>query len=353
MRFRYESLPQRVLFGTGEAAANISVALDELGIRRPLVIATERECARALGLLDGGHAPAAVFTAVRQHVPAETAAAARELAEECEADGMLGVGGGSTTGTAKAIALTTGLPIVAVPTTYAGSEVTPVWGMTTDLRKETGSDPRVLPRAVVYDADLLAGLPNSIAVPSALNALAHCVEAYWTPKSNPVIAAIATEGVQALVRGLRSWSGHDAAIAREQLLYGAFLAGLSFAGAGSGLHHKICHALGGAFDLPHAPLHAVVLPHVVAFNSEAASFAESRVAAALGSGTARDGLAELYAAVDAPRTLRQIGLRDDQLDEAIQVVLSRLPIANPRPVTAEGVEQIVRAAFGDIKEHRE
>ncbi|GAB3618377.1 maleylacetate reductase [Okibacterium endophyticum] len=349
MRFLYESLPLRAFFGAGEAGRNIATALGELAISRPLVITTEREKRRAHDLLADRLAPAAVFTAIRQHVPAETAAAARLAAVESGADGILSIGGGSTTGTAKAVALTSGLPLVAVPTTYAGSEVTPVWGMTTGLRKETGTDIRVLPRAVVYDPDLLAELPDSIAVASALNAVAHCVEAYWTPRSNPVVAAIATEGLQGLARGLRS-RGDDAAIAREQLLYGAFLAGLSFASAGSGLHHTICHALGGAFDLPHAPLHAVVLPHVVAFNAEAAPDAVSRVAAALGSATASEGLAALYTAVDAPRTLREIGLREDQINEAVDVVAARLPIANPRTVTPEDVEQIVHAAFGPSKE---
>jgi alcohol dehydrogenase class IV len=347
MRFAHESLPLKVLFGAGLAASNTLSALAAVGISRPLVVATDREVDRALALLAGsGVEPARVFSAVRQHVPAETAEAARRAARESGADGILSVGGGSTTGTAKVIALTSDLPIVAVPTTYAGSEVTPVWGMTTGPRKETGTDPRVLPRYVVYDPELLAGLPTSIAVPSAFNALAHCVEAYWTPRSNPLIAAVATEGVQALTRGLRSSAAGDAAAAREQLLYGSFLAGLSFAAAGSGLHHKICHALGGAFDLPHAPLHAVVLPHVLAFNAEAAPFAESRIAAALGSGTAGEGLNELYNSVGAPRTLREIGLRPDQLDEAIAVVAARLPIVNPREVTVSSVEQIVRGAFG-------
>jgi alcohol dehydrogenase class IV len=347
MRFAYESLPLRILFGAGQAGAHIPTALAESGIVRPLLIATERESARALGLLGAAQiGPADVFTAVRQHVPAETAAAARRAAAECGADGLLCVGGGSTTGTAKIVALNSGLPIVAVPTTYAGSEVTPVWGMTTDLRKETGIDGRVLPRFVVYDPDLLEGMPAAIAVPSALNALAHCAEAYWTSKSNPVAVAIATEGAHALVEGLRSLSGSEASAAREQLLNGAFLAGLAFASAGSGLHHKICHALGGHFDLPHAPLHAVMLPHVIAFNSEAAPLAASRFATALGSADAVDGLHELYVSVGAPQTLHEIGLGADQLDEAIEVVTARLPIANPRDVGPEDVAHIIRSAFG-------
>jgi alcohol dehydrogenase class IV len=346
LRFTYESLSLRVLFGTGLAEAHVTQALAELGTTRPLVLATERESRRALALLSASHVePAAVFTAVRQHVPAQTAAAVRRAAAASGADGILSVGGGSTTGTAKAAALKSGLPIVAVPTTYAGSEVTPMWGITADKRKETGTDVRALPRYVVYDPDLLEGLPISMAVPSALNALAHCVEAFWTQRSNPVAVAVASEGVFAIVEGLRSLSSHAHPVAREQLLNGSFLAGLSFASAGSGLHHKICHALGGRFDLPHAPLHAVVLPHVLAFNAEAVPLAESRISAALGSRTAVEGLRDLYSAIDAPRALRDIGLRHDQIDDAIAEVTTMLPIVNPRDVTPGDVATLIRSAY--------
>jgi alcohol dehydrogenase class IV len=266
-------------------------------------------------------------------------------AAELGADGIVSVGGGSATGTAKAIALTLRIPIVAVPTSYAGSEVTPVWGVTTAARKETGSDRGVLPVAVVYDPELLAELPDDIAVASALNAIAHCVDAFWTPDSNPLAASTASDGLRALVRGLRGSNGRPVAAQRESLLYGSFLAELCYAAAGSGLHHKICHALGGAVDLPHAALHGVILPHVLEFNLHDAPDAASRVAAALGATSAVAGMGELYASIGAVRTLRGLGFDPRQVEQAIDVVAAKLPIANPRQVTREGISAILRAAL--------
>jgi maleylacetate reductase len=208
-------------------------------------------------------------------VPVETARAARAAAADAGADAVLCIGGGSTVGAAKAVALTARIPVLAVPTTYSGSEVTAVWGMTENGRKTTGTDPAVLPRVVVYDPELTAGLPRELAVASGLNAMAHGVEALWAPRRNPVSSVIAEEGVGALATGLR-----DADPA--ELLRGAWLAAAAFAVAGSGLHHKLCHVLGGTFGLPHARTHAVVLPHVLAFNAPGAPEAAARVARALG-----------------------------------------------------------------------
>ncbi len=348
MDFVYESLPSRVVFGPGSSRSRLADEVAALELSRVMLIAAEAES----GLADELSAPfadriALRFSNVRPHVPDSVAAEAREVASANDVDGLVSIGGGSTTGTAKIVALTTGLPIIAVPTTYAGSEMTPVWGMTTAARKETGIDRRVLPRTVVYDPDLVATLPVGLAVASGLNAMAHCVEAYWTPKANPLISAIATEGVRALGEGLRGIRGEDPAAARERLLYGAFLAGSSFAAAGSGLHHKICHALGGAFDMPHAETHAVVLPHVLAFNEPAIPADARAIAGALGSESASAGLGALYAEIGAPRTLAELGLTREQLSEAIDIVSAKLPIDNPRPVDRDAVAQILSGAYGD------
>lgn len=349
MEFVYTALPSRVVFGSGSSRKQLADEVAALGLRRVMLIAAEAEAA----LADELSAPwadrvALRFSNVRPHVPDDVAAEARAAAAEHDIDGLVSIGGGSTTGTAKIVALTTGLPILAVPTTYAGSEMTPVWGMTTAARKETGIDRRVLPATVVYDPDLVATLPADLAVASGLNAMAHCVEAYWTPKSNPLIAAIATEGVRALGEGLRGvrGEGDEAEHARQRLLYGAFLAGMSFAAAGSGLHHKICHALGGAFDLPHAQTHAVVLPHVLAFNEPSVPEAAAAIAGALGSTSAVEGLLALNAAIGAPRGLAELGLTEAQLVEAIDIVAEKLPIDNPREVDQAAVAEILSGAFG-------
>lgn len=211
---------------------------------------------------------AARIDGVRQHVPVDLAEEARAQATTARA--IVCVGGGSATGLAKAVALTTGLPILAVPTTYAGSEMTPVWGMTEAGAKRTGTDPVVLPKTVVYDPELSRDLPIGVTAASVGNALAHCVEAVWTPRASPLTNLTAVEGTQALATGLRQvLTTPSDIVARSNLLYGACLAGVSMTQAGTGLHHKLCHLLGGTYGLPHAETHAVVLPHIAALNTPA------------------------------------------------------------------------------------
>lgn len=345
MHFVSQTLPSRVVFGAGAARERLGDEVRALGLSRVMLIAAESELALARELVAPFADLVAVeFTGVRPHVPSGVADAAREAAAEGAVDGLLCIGGGSTTGTAKIVALTTGLPIVAVPTTYAGSEMTPVWGLTTAARKETGSDPRVLPRTVVSDPDLTRTLPAGLAAASAFNAIAHCVEAFWGPGANPINSLSAAEGIRALRVGLDGLAeGTDEAY--DSLLYGTALAGSAFAVAGSGLHHKICHALGGAFDLPHAQTHTVVLPHVLAFNEDAIGDDARRISEALGGGRASVALRELEDRQHAPRSLEELGLRADQLDEAIDIVSAKLPIANPREVTRDDIAGILRAAF--------
>jgi alcohol dehydrogenase class IV len=340
--FEHQSYRQRVVFGAGAARTRLAAEVDRLGARRVLLVAapSARELTPELtaGLPMAGH-----VDEVRMHVPVEVADAARQRAGESGADLLLAVGGGSATGTAKAVARATGLPIVAVPTTYAGSEVTPVWGLTENGRKTTGVDERVLPRTVVYDPELTRGLPRDMSIASGLNALAHCVDSLWAPRANPVDTALALEGARALAEGLPLvYADPPALDGRSATLYGAYLAAMAFAGAGSGLHHKICHVLGGAYDLPHAQTHAVILPHVLAFNAPAAPAATRRLAQALNT----DGtLTHLYDAVDAPRSLRALGLPEDRIPEAAALIVEAAPPSNPRPVTQAAAEQLLRDAF--------
>jgi alcohol dehydrogenase class IV len=290
-----------------------------------------------------------VFTSVRPHVPIQVAEAARALATSVRADAVLSVGGGSTTGTAKAIALTTGLPIIAVPTTYAGSEVTPVWGLTEEARKTTGVDHRVLPRTVIYDPELTVTLPADLSAASGLNALAHCVEAFWAPRRNPISSLAAEEGIRALAAGLPSVHATPGDLAaRSDLLYGAYLAGSAFAVAGSGLHHKICHALGGAYNLPHAQTHAIVLPEVLAFNAPAAPDAARRIGRALRGGPDGDpvgALRALSARLGIPRGLRELGLEEDQIDVVAALVEPAVPTDNPRRADRAALREIIHAAW--------
>ncbi|MFI2632838.1 maleylacetate reductase [Streptomyces collinus] len=345
MRFEHESLTQRVVFASGAAAARVRAEVERLGASRLMVIASAAEAGLAEAVTTG--LPVVVrWDEVVMHVPVEVAERARAAAAAHGADLLLSVGGGSTTGLAKAIALTSGLPILAVPTTYAGSEATSVWGLTERARKSTGADARVLPRSVVYDATLTVSLPVPMSVASGLNALAHCVDAMWGPRVDPIDRALAGEGIRALAAGLPAVAADPSGLeGREQALYGTYLSAVAFSSAGSGLHHKICHVLGGRYDLPHAQTHAVVLPHVLAFNAPAAPEAERRIAAAFGADSAVEGLERLRRAVDAPTALRDYGMTETDADASVQAVLDAVPEGNPRPVTAEDVRRLLRAAW--------
>jgi len=345
VHFVHESLPQRVRFEAGDAAAGVKAEVDRLGATRVMVIAAPAEAGLADQVTSG------VPTALRHdevvmHVPVEVAGRARAAAIAHGVDAVVSVGGGSTTGLAKAVAMTTRLPIVAVPTTYAGSEATAVWGLTEAGRKTTGVDPVVLPRAVVYDASLLRSLPVEMSVASGLNALAHCVDSLWAPQADPINTVLAAEGARALHAGLPLVAAEPGGIPGIELaLYGAHLAAKAFASAGSGLHHKICHVLGGKFDLPHAQTHAIVLPYVLALNAPNAPDAVARLATAFSSSTALEGLQQLRRVLGAPRALRDIGLGEGDIPAAVEDVLAVVPASNPTPVTTENLTALLHAAW--------
>jgi maleylacetate reductase len=353
LQFDHTTLGQRLLFGRGEAAANTARAVEAIGAARVLLIADGFAAAVADEIAGRVHVAARIDDVI-QHVPVERAREAVELARTRDADAVVSVGGGSATGLAKAVALDTGLAIVAVPTTFAGSEATNVWGVTEANRKTTGVDDVVLPRVIVYDVALSAGLSVQQAAASGLNALAHAVDSFWAPRADPINRAMGSEALRALVPGLRALvAAPDDDDAREEVLYGAYLAAVSFASAGSGMHHKVCHVLGGAYDLPHAQTHAVVLPYVTQFNTPAAPDAASRVRAALGGVPAAGGLWELRAQLGAPASLREIGLDESDIPDAAGLVLAAIPPSNPRPVTRSDVERLLRAAWAGDPVHDE
>jgi maleylacetate reductase len=343
IRFQHDTHPQRICFGSGEAAEVLTREVAAHGTRA-MVIAAEPEMELARQLT--GRLPVVIYHHdVVMHVPVEVAERARATATSHAVDLIVSVGGGSTTGLAKAVALTTGLPIICAPTTYAGSEATNVWGLTDGARKTTGTDPRVLPRVIVYDAELTLTLPIEMSVASGMNALAHCVDAMWAPRADPINAAFALEGMRGLRLGLPAVKTDPLSLTgREMVLWAAYLAAASFASAGSGLHHKICHVLGGAFNLPHAQTHAIVLPYVLAFNAAAVPEVERSIARSLDGDTALSGLLELRDALDAPVRLSDYGFRSEDVSVAARAVGDAPPAANPRPVSVEAVEQLLHAA---------
>lgn len=345
LRFAHDTLGQRLLFGSGMAAQHVAEEVARLGASRIMLIAAvfEKEIADAVMSDVTVHV---TYTDVVQHVPIEKAEDARRVATDNGVDLLVSVGGGSTTGLAKAVALTTGIPIIAVATTYAGSEATNVWGLTEAARKTTGVDARVLPVTVVYDAELTYSLPVELSVASGMNALAHCVDSMWAPRADPINQALAAEGIRALAAGLPLITKNPMdESGREQALYGAYLAAVSFASAGSGMHHKICHVLGGTYNLPHAQTHATVLPYVLAFNAPFAPDADARIAAAFGSATGLEGLNQLRTVLDAPRALKDFGFTEENIPEAVSIALPFIPADNPRPATTENLTELLHAAW--------
>jgi maleylacetate reductase len=279
-------------------------------------------------------------------VPIESAREARAHAKDVRADGLVAIGGGSTIGLAKAIALETGWPILAVPTTYAGSEMTSVWGITEGGVKRTGRDPKVRPRTVLYDPELVRDLPAKTAGPSGLNAVAHAMEALYARAVDPITALLAEESVRAIAAHLPGAvaGGVAAGDAQAGVLYGAWLAGVCLDRAAMGVHHKLCHVLGGTFGLPHAEVHAVILPHAAAFNHDAAPEAMRRLGRALGSDDPPRALFALGARVGAPRSLAAIGMNEGDLDRAAAVA-TESPYDNPRPVERAAIRALLADAF--------
>jgi len=338
--FAYDALPGRVVFGRG-SVERLGAEVDRLGARRVLAIAGRRAVGGLVERLGGRCAGA--FSDVQQHVPASTAARAAATARRLDADGLVAMGGGSATGLAKAVALEHQAPIVAVPTTYSGSEVTPIYGITGPEGKRTGRDLRVLPKTVVYDPALTVGLPAGVTGPSGMNALAHCVEATYAPGANPVTSLLAEEGARVLARGLPLAVADPTDLAaRSDALLGAWLAGASLAVAGVGIHHQLCHLLGGAYRLPHAELHAVVLPHAVRFVTPAARPQMDRLAAALAVDDLAGGLWDLARRLGAPAGLAELGLPEAELDRAAEQAVATV-VQSPRRV---GVTEL-RALLDD------
>jgi maleylacetate reductase len=344
-RFVYTANPSRVVFGAG----TLAVLADEvaaLGCRRALVLTTPQQRATGEAVVARlGPLAAGLFPGAAMHTPVAVTEEALAAFEAAGADCTVAVGGGSTTGLGKALALRTDRPQIAVATTYAGSEVTPILGETADGRKTTQRSPRILPETVIYDVDLTLGLPVAISVTSGVNAIAHAAEALYAKDSNPIISLIAEQGIRALARALPIIveSPRDAA-ARRNALYGAWLCGVCLGTAGMALHHKLCHVLGGAFDLPHAETHTVVLPHALAYNALAAPEAMARIAAAIGADDAAEGLYDLIGRLGGPRALRDIGMKEEGIERAATLA-TESPYWNPRPIEREPIRALLERAF--------
>jgi len=345
MQFIYTSHPGRVVFGAG-SLAHLDREIGLLGAQRALVLSTPEQAAQAEDIAARlGQRCAGVFAKAVMHVPIETARQAREEAARVGADCAVAIGGGSTTGLGKAIALESALPILAIPTTYAGSEMTAIYGITEGGLKKTGRDARVLPKTVIYDPELTLGLPKAMSATSGMNAIAHAVEALYAVDANPIISMMSEDGIRALAKGLPQVMRNPADIeARSLCMYGAWLCGVALNGTSMALHHKLCHTLGGTFNLPHAETHTVVLPHATAYNAKAAPEAMARVARALGAASAAQGLYDLEVALGTPRSLQELGMPEAGLDKAADLAAAN-PYANPVPIERAAIRRLLDNAF--------
>lgn len=343
--FDHTTPRQRILFRANAAVDSAMVAVESLGATRILLIADHFTMALADAIASSVPVVARIHDIV-QHVPIEHARSAVRTAESSHADAIISIGGGSATGLAKIVARDTGMPIIAIPTTFAGSEATDVWGQTEGERKTTGRDPRVLPAVVIYDVSLLAGLPAHLVTSSGLNAVAHAVDGFWAPTADPINAAMGSEALRALVPGLRRIAANsDDVDARELALYGAYFAGVAFSSAGSGLHHKLCHVLGGAYNLSHSELHAIVLPYVVRLNAPHAPEAADRVSAVFHGVPAAKALYDFKVELGIPEGLRDLGMPESGIGEAAAIALAAVPPANPAPIGLPELESLIRAAW--------
>ena len=334
--FVHAALPTRVVFGRGRIGEAAGEAA-RLGMRRPLVITTAQQASAGAALV--AQAGGVAFAGAAMHTPVDVTERALALAMAEHCDGTIALGGGSSTGLGKAIAVRTDLPQLVIPTSYAGSEMTNILGETQAGAKRTRTDPKIQPETVSHDPDLLATLPDAFAATSGMNAIAHAVEGLYAVDGNPVVSLMAEEGIRALAAALpRGSAGH------EEALYGAWLCGAVLGSVAMALHHKLCHVLGGSFDLPHAETHTVILPHATAYNGVAAPQAMDRIRRGLASRDAAGGLYDLARRLGAPLSLKDIGMPEEGLAKAADIAVAN-PYPNPRPLDRQAIGALLEVAL--------
>lgn len=342
--FIYCGQTAHVFFGQG-SISRLEEAIATVGGTRALLLSTPNQAEQAQALTRGVESIIGVFDGATMHTPVEVTDTALKHIEASEADCLVAFGGGSTIGLAKAIALRTDLPQVAVPTTYAGSEMTPILGQTENGRKTTLESPKVLPELVIYDVDLTLGLPVGMSGTSGINAIAHAVEGLYAKDTNPVMRMLAAAGIEALAEALPTIARKaDDVDARSQALYGAWLCGTVLGSVGMALHHKLCHTLGGTFDLPHAETHTVVLPHALAYNAPAIPDSIDVLRKALKNDDPAQALFVLGRAVNAPASLRELGMPEDGIDKAADQAVENA-YWNPRSLERDDLRNLIARAW--------
>jgi maleylacetate reductase len=344
LAFDFTGSPARIVFERG-GCARTGAILREMGISRALVLSTDTQKDSADSFACSlGKSCLGVYSGAAMHTPVNVTKATMEIVRDQNVDGLIAFGGGSTIGLSKAIAYRTDLPQIAIPTTYAGSEVTNILGQTENGKKTTLKSSRVIPDVVIYDAELTVTLPVGLSVTSGINAMAHAVEALYARDRNPLSDMAAAEGIRALADALpKIKTQPDNLDARERALCGAWLCGTVLGQVGMALHHKLCHTLGGLFDLPHAETHTVILPYATAFNATAVPDLLKPLADAL-RGEAGPALWDFSGALGAPRSLAELGMPEHGIARAAEEA-SANSYWNPRPIERAPIEALIRAAW--------
>ncbi|KAI5207153.1 maleylacetate reductase [Aureobasidium subglaciale] len=365
--FIYTSRPGRVVFGQGKVKT-LPDEVDALGVSRCLVLCTRQQIFDAKKLTDLlGDRAIGTFDNATMHTPVHVTEEALEMAKTQKADSVVSIGGGSTIGLGKAISIRTGLPHICIPTTYAGSEMTPILGETVDGQKTTRSHPGIQPAVVIYDVELTLSLPVGLSMTSSINAIAHAgniqsprpliliitetlvntVEALYAVDTNPVIQMLAADGIRSLAEALPIIKEDPNSIsARSKAQYGAWLCAICLGSTKMALHHKICHVLGGSFNLPHAETHTVVLPHALAYNASSCPQAMKLLAQALpnSDGDAIKGLNSLLDKLDMPRDLARYGMQEKDIEIGVQHALSNA-YSNPREIEEKPLREMIRRCW--------
>ncbi|KAK2822988.1 hypothetical protein FQN49_007580 [Arthroderma sp. PD_2] len=346
-QFEYNASPAHVRFGTG-TIKHLPEEIARLGVKAPLLLSTPRQ----ESLVDDVKSMlqekvVGVFNGAMMHVPTNVIEKALAYAEEQDADSVVSIGGGSVIGLGKAISFRTGLPHICIPTTYSGSEMTPILGETHNGVKNTKTDPKILPTTVIYDVNLTMSLPASLSATSGVNAIAHAVEALYARNRNPIVKLLAREGIKSLSTALPEIvTNPQSESARSTALYGAWLCGLCLGSVGMALHHKLCHALGGSFNLSHAETHTAVLPHAIAYNSPNIPESMATLAEVLpgSEGDAIRGLNVLLGKLQVKRGAKEFGMKEEDIDQAAEIAVKNA-YWNPREIQKEPVRELIRRVW--------
>ena len=348
--FEYNANPGRVIFGSG-SIKKLPNEIKRLGLKSPLFLSTPQQVGQAEDIqkivIDASITPAGIYTQATMHTPSHITEDAMSFLKTKSADCVVSIGGGSTIGLGKAISIRTGLPHICIPTTYAGSEMTPILGETQDGKKTTRSDPKILPGTVIYDVDFTMTLPPALSATSGVNAIAHAVEALYAKNTNPIISLLALDGTKALAESLPGIiENPKSQSARERAQYGAWLCGTCLGTSAMALHHKLCHTLGGSFNLPHAETHTIVLPHALSYNAPAIPKVMEQLATALpgSDGDATKGLNLLLEKLKVKRALKDYGMTFADIDAGVDITM-QAQYPNPRVLEKEAIRELIRRAW--------